>query len=50
LLAGYTREIIEELVKGITSFEIIKQSQNRDTSADEDRRTAEDVGIAVDYG
>jgi hypothetical protein len=34
---------------GITRFQIVDQGADRNTSADEDRFSTEDVGVAVDY-
>ena len=39
---------IEELVEAVASFEVINQVAQRHSSADKDRRPAQDVTIAVD--
>src|SRR3990172_997882 len=49
LLAPYRRELPEELVKGFAPLEVVEGGPHRDTGADEDRRSTEDVGIAVEH-
>ena len=48
LIAAHRREILEKFIEGITGFEIIEQRLHRHTSADEDGRAAENLGIAMD--
>src|SRR5882672_7217912 len=43
-------EILEELRKGLSGFDVIEQGLKRNSRADEDRRPAQDLGIAMDDG
>jgi hypothetical protein len=49
LFAGDAGEILQELVHGIAGLQVIEQGADRDASANEDRRAAQNVGIRVDY-
>src|SRR3989442_4844635 len=48
LLAPDGRELPEELVEGLAALEVVEEGLDRDPGADENRRAAEDVGVAVE--
>ncbi len=50
LFACYTRKVVEELIEPVARFQIIQERFNRDTCTDEDGRSTQDVGVAVDDG
>jgi len=43
-------EILQELVEGFASFQVVEESPNRDPGAAENQRTAKDIGITVNHG
>src|SRR5208282_2966324 len=49
LFAPHRWELAQKLVERVAALQIVKQRSNRHPRADEDRRSSEDVGIAVDY-
>jgi hypothetical protein len=49
LLAGDAGEILQEVVEGIACLQVVEQGANRDTGAEEYRRPAKDVWVAVDH-
>ena len=47
LLTRHARKVLEEIRKRMTAFDVVEQSLKRDSSADKNRRSAEDLGIGV---
>ena len=49
LLAADTREVGQELIKGITGLEVLEQSLDGDPGPDEDQGSAHDLGVSVEW-
>jgi hypothetical protein len=49
LLTSDAREVLQEVVEGITGLQVVEQGANRNTGADEDRRPSKDVRVTVDH-
>jgi len=47
--AGYGRKVIEELVKGLSAFQIIEQCLKRNPGPTEDGCASENVTVASDH-
>ena len=50
LLAGDRGEVVEELVEGVTAFEVVNKILERNARASEDHGAAEDFRIGMEYG
>jgi hypothetical protein len=48
--AGYTRELLEEIVEGVASLKVVQEVLKRDTSATENRLAAKDIWILDNNG
>ena len=47
LTAGNSRKVVEEFGQRATGLQVVEQGLNRNASPDEDRRSAKNLGIAV---
>ena len=50
LLARHARKVLQELTNRVPCFKMIEQGTDRHTGPSENRRSAENVGVAVDQG
>lgn len=49
LFAPHGRELMQEFLEGIAGFEIVEKRLNRHSRANEDRRSAEPIWVAMDH-